>query len=67
VFNLREELRGRWSKLVLVVIATFVICWSPHQVPMAHAILAQTHQVNENKMSTIILNYKTTLFSYHFG
>jgi len=25
-------------KLVLVVIATFVICWSPHQVPMAHAI-----------------------------
>ena len=34
-------------KLVLVVIATFVICWSPHQVPMAHAIFSQTHLVNE--------------------
>ena len=34
-------------KLVLVVIATFVICWSPHQVPMAHAIFSQTHRVNE--------------------
>ena len=32
-------------KLVLVVIATFVICWSPHQVPMAHAIFFTGSQV----------------------
>ena len=32
-------------KLVLVVIATFVICWSPHQVPMAHAVFATGSQV----------------------
>ena len=31
--------------LVLVVLATFVICWSPHQVPMAHAILLTGSQV----------------------
>jgi len=32
-------------KLVLVVITTFVMCWSPHQVPMAHAIFSQTQQL----------------------
>ena len=34
-------------KLVLVVIATFVICWSPHQVPMAHAIFFTGSQVSK--------------------
>ena len=34
-------------KLVLVVIATFVICWSPHQVPMAHAIFFTGSQVTQ--------------------
>ena len=33
-------------KLVLVVIATFVICWSPHQVPMAHAVFFTGSQVS---------------------
>ena len=33
-------------KLVLVVIAMFVVCWAPHQVPMAHAIFSQTHLVS---------------------
>ena len=32
-------------KLVLVVILTFVVCWAPHQAPMAHAILYTGSQV----------------------
>ena len=46
-------------KLVLVVIATFVICWSPHQVPMAHAVFFTGSQV-----SPILLGvpFKTPLF-----
>ena len=40
-------------KLVVVVIFTFVICWSPHQVPMGHAIFATGSQVNtQNNFQT---------------
>ena len=32
-------------QLVLVVLTVFVICWSPHQIPMAHAIFFTGSQV----------------------
>ena len=35
--------------LVLVVLAAFVICWLPHQAPMAHAIFSSTQQVRIKK------------------
>jgi hypothetical protein len=41
-------------KLVLVVIAAFFLCWSPHQLLMAHAILSTDSQVI-NKLSNNII------------
>ena len=35
-------------KLVLVVIATFFLCWSPQQLLMAHAIFSTDHQLTRN-------------------
>ena len=50
-------------KLVVVVIFAFVICWSPHQIPMAHAIFFTGSQVSYACITNVWIQYQPALIS----